>query len=165
VVTGDKDFQFVVASDAGYGFVTQLGDMETKNKAGKSLITVPNGSTTLQPVPIADVDKEYVAAFSNEGRLLIFPVSELPRMARGKGIKIMNIPAARVADRSEIMSHIAVFGQEDVLLVYAGKRHLSLRFEDLAHYRGERARRGLKLPRGFQKVDSVVCRKAGAETP
>lgn len=159
LATGEEDRQFVVASDAGYGFVTTLGDMKTKNRAGKAVITVPKGGITIQPAPVSELDREFIAAFSNEGRLLIFPVADLPVMARGKGVKIMNIPAARVVERVEMMNHILVFSEVDTIVVYAGKRHLSLKIGDVEHYRGERARRGLKLPRGFQKVDSVALER------
>lgn len=158
---GDKEQQYVVASDAGYGFITTQGEMETKNKAGKSVLTVPKGGIAIQPNRVRDMDHEYIAAFSNEGRLLIFPVSELPVMARGKGIKILNIPKARAAERVEVMSHVVVFSEVDTIIVHAGKRHLSLKIDDLEHYRGERARRGLKLPRGFQKVDAVEVERGG----
>ncbi len=155
LVIGEKDDRYLVASDAGYGFVTTIGDMVTKNKAGKSLVSVPKGGITVQPWPVVDEKNGYVAAFSNEGRLLIFPVSELPMLARGKGVKIMNIPKARVAERLEFMSHIRVFSEVDTIVILSGKRTLSLKIDELEQYRGERARRGLKLPRGFQKVDKV----------
>lgn len=155
LAVGEKDDQFLLASDAGYGFITRLEDMQTKNKAGKSLVTVPKGTITLAPVSVSDIDNEFVAAFSNEGRLLIFPLKDLPVMARGKGVKILNIPSARAADRLEMMSHVLLFSEVDTIVVHSGKRHLSLKIDDLEHYRGERARRGLKLPRGFQKVDQV----------
>ena len=86
---------------------------------------------------------------------MLFPISELPIMGRGKGIKILNIPKARLVDRSEIMKVIKVISDKNTLVVYSGKRKLNLKFADLEHYRGERARRGLKLPRGFQKMDYV----------
>ncbi len=152
---GDPEQKFVVASDAGYGFITRLEDMLTKNKAGKSLITVPKGGVVIQPAIVTDPKHEFIAAFSNEGRLLIFPVEDLPQMARGKGNKIMNIPRARVVERVEMMTNIVVFSEVDTLVVHSGKRHLNLKIDELEHYRGERARRGLKLPRGFQKVDGV----------
>lgn len=155
LVIGDKEQKFVVASDAGYGFITRIEDMLTKNKAGKSLISVPKGGVVIQPAIVSDPKHEFIAAFSNEGRLLIFPVEDLPQMAKGKGNKIMNIPPARVADRIEMMTYIVVFSEVDTLVVYSGKRHIKLNINDLEHYRGERARRGLKLPRGFQKVDGV----------
>ncbi len=155
LVIGDKESKFVVASDAGYGFMTRLEDMLTKNKAGKSFMSVPKGGVVIQPAVVLDAGHEYIAAFSNEGRLLIFPVEDLPQMAKGKGNKIMNIPPARVAERVEMMTYIVAFSEEDTLVVHSGKRHIKLKIGDLEHYRGERARRGLKLPRGFQKVDGV----------
>lgn len=159
VALGEKESQFVLSSDAGYGFVAKLGDLTTKNKAGKAALSVPKGGVVNQPSPVADLKHDYVAAFSNEGRLLIFPVSELPELGRGKGVKVMNIPKARVEAREEMMTHLRVFSEVDTLVVYSGKRTLSLKIDELEHYRGERARRGLKLPRGFQKVDDVVVEK------
>ena len=156
VITGEKDQQFLLASDAGYGFIATLGDLQSKNKAGKSVISVPAGGVVLQPQPVSDLEQDYVAAVSNEGRLLIFHISELPLLARGKGVKIMNIPKALLADRLEFMAHLVVLTAKDTLVVHSGKRHINLKFDDLEHYRGERARRGLKLPRGFQKVDTVA---------
>ena len=156
----EKDSRFVLSSDAGYGFIATLGDLVTRNKAGKAVLTPPKGSIMNQPAPLKDEKQDYVAAFSNEGRLLIFPVADLPSLSRGKGVKIMNIPKARVEAREELMSHLRVFSATDVLVVHSGKRVLNLSIDDLEHYRGGRARRGLKLPRGFQKVDDVVVRNA-----
>jgi topoisomerase-4 subunit A len=159
LVTGEKEAQFLIASDAGYGYIASLEDMITKNKAGKSQISVPKGGVVIQPFPVTDIKHEFVAAFSNEGRLLIFPLSELPVMARGKGVKIMNIAPARVKERLEMMSHLLVFSEADTIIVQSGKRNLKLKIDELLHYRGERARRGLKLPRGFQKVDDVALER------
>ena len=159
VALADKEAQFVVSSDAGYGFVVNLGDMTTKNKAGKSVLSVPKGGIVNQPALVADEKNEFIAAFSNEGRLLIFPVAELPKLGRGKGVKIMNIPKARVEERLEFMSFVRVLTEVDTLVITSGKRTLSLKIDELEHYRGERARRGMKLPRGFQKVDAVTVLK------
>ena len=152
----DKEAQFVVSSDAGYGFVVTLGNLVTKNKAGKSVLSVPKGGIVNQPAPVTDEKHEFIAAFSNEGRLLIFPVTDLPKLGRGKGVKIMNIPKARVEERVEFMHQLWVFSEVDTLVITSGKRTLNLTIDELEHYRGERARRGLKLPRGFQKVDAVT---------
>ncbi len=159
VVIGDEQAKYLMASDAGYGFVTRHGDMIAKNKAGKALVSVPRGAEAMAPYPVPDLEGAFVAAFTNEGRLLIFPLSELPQLAKGKGVKIINIPSARVKDRIEIMSHLVTFTEADTLVVHSGKRHINLTMSELEHYRGERARRGLKLPRGFQKVDSVRVQK------
>jgi topoisomerase-4 subunit A len=152
----DRDAKFVLASDAGYGFIVTFGELATKNRAGKSVLSVPKGGIVIPPARVLDTKHEFVAAFSNEGRLLIFPVSDLPELGRGKGVKIMNIPKPRREERLEFMHQLKVFSEVDTLVITSGKRTLSLTIDELEHYRGERARRGLKLPRGFQKVDHVA---------
>ncbi len=152
---GPDDQRILLASDAGYGFVATIGDLQTKNKAGKAALTLPKGGQVMSPQLIGNASASLLAAISNEGRLLVFPVTELPEMARGKGNKIMNIPSARIQAREEFVLAIAIIAEDEILTVYSGKRHLSLKLSDLEHYRGERGRRGNKLPRGFQNVDSV----------
>ena len=153
---GAEEQLYLLATDAGYGFVAKLGDMYANKKAGKALIKIPNGGEVIAPQKIDDVENGLLVAVSNEGRMLIFPVADLPVMARGKGNKIMNIPSAKLANRDEFMLATAVMRKQDCLVIHAGKRHLKMKYADLEHYIGERARRGNKLPRGFQKVDSIV---------
>ena len=155
VLGGDPAQWYLVASDAGYGFLVQLKDLFAKNKAGKALVTLPKGARVLHPVPVADPATDRVVAISNEGRMLVFPVSELPAMSRGKGNKIISIPAARVADRQEYVVALAAVPVGGRLTAFSGKRHITLKPADLDHYQGERGRRGNKLPRGFQRVDGV----------
>ena len=155
MMMGDEDARYVLASDAGYGFVARLADLQSKNRSGKAALSLPKGSRVLQPATIEQRDNAWVAAVSNEGRLLVFPLTELPELSRGKGNKIIGIPAARVQSRDEFVVSVQVLGEQQSLVVYAGKRHLRLKFAELEHYRGERGRRGNKLPRGFQKVDSM----------
>ena len=165
IMTGVDDTLYLLASDAGYGFVAKIQDLQTKNRAGKVALSLPKGSKVLQPAPITDVDSSYVAAVSNEGRLLLFPLADLPQLARGKGNKMLSIPGARVIAREEFLLSVQVMKDVDSLVIYAGKRHLNLKFSELEHYMGERGRRGNKLPRGFQKVDAVaVQRKPVAES-
>jgi topoisomerase-4 subunit A len=149
------DALYLLASDAGYGFVAKLGDLQTKNRSGKAAISLPKGGQVLQPAPITTVQGSWVAAVSNEGRLLVFPLADLPQLSRGKGNKIIGIPGARVQSRDEFVVSVQVITEAENLVIYAGKRHLNLKFSELEHYRGERGRRGNKLPRGFQKVDSM----------
>lgn len=156
VMMGSDSDKYLLATDAGYGFVTQLGDMHTNKKAGKTLLSIPKGGRVIAPALIDDLENGLLVSVSNEGRMLIFPIADLPVMARGKGNKIMNIPSAKLSTREEFMLAVVVMRREDSLLIYAGKRHLKMKFADLEHYFGERARRGNKLPRGFQKVD-LVC--------
>ncbi|MGB0445985.1 MAG: DNA topoisomerase IV subunit A [Pseudomonadales bacterium] len=145
----------LMCTDAGYGFVAKFADLLTKNKAGKVVMSVPKGGKVQTPQFIDEVDTTWLVAVSNEGRMLVFPLQDLPQLARGKGNKIINISAARVASRDEFMVSVALVKEEDELLVHSGKRYLRLKGTDLVHYRGERGRRGNKLPRGFQKVDDL----------
>ena len=155
VLIGDESQPVLMASDAGYGFVAKLGDLFTKNKAGKAALSLPKGARVLSPQLVGDIEGSSIAAVSNEGRMLVFPLADLPQLAKGKGNKIINIPSSRVQAREEFVVAVAVIGEGEQLLVHSGKRYLNLKLSDLEHYRGERGRRGNKLPRGFQKVDRV----------
>lgn len=156
LMMGADDALYLLASDAGYGFVAKLGDLQTKNRAGKAAISLPKGGQVLQPAAIGSVEDTLVAAVSSEGRLLIFPLADLPQMMRGKGNKIINIPSARVQSREEFVVDVQVFTAQQTLVIHSGKRHQNFKLKDLEHYRGERGRRGNKLPRGFQKVDRML---------
>lgn len=151
---GDQD-TYLLASDAGYGFVAKLEDMQSRNKAGKAVLKLPSGAKVVSPQRVFDYESDLIAAVTNEGRLLVFPIKELPQMPRGKGNKIIGIPAAKASSREEYVVGTAVLSGGRGLVIYAGKRHITLKKADLEHYLGERGRRGNKLPRGFQKVDAV----------
>ena len=156
LLTGVDADRYLLASDAGYGFVGRFADLQTKNKAGKAVLSLPKGAGVLQPGSVGSADETaMVAAVSNEGRLLVFPLTDLPELSRGKGNKIIGIPTPRAAAREELMVGAVVLVPGNVLQITAGKRHLKLKFSDLEHYRGERGRRGNKLPNGFQKVVAV----------
>ena len=155
VVIGDDDKDVLLTSDAGYGFVGKVGDLISKNKSGKAVLRPPKGGKVLAPRMVDNYKKDLIVAITNEGRMLMFPISELPRLAKGKGNKIISIPSARVADRVEFIVALTVLSEADTLTVHAGKRHHNLKPADLLHYKGERGRRGNKLPRGFQNVDRV----------
>ena len=153
---GGEGPRCVLVSKDGYGFRAKLGDLHAKNRAGKAAISLPKGGQVLQPAVISAVEGSWVAVVSNEGRLLVFSLADLPQLSRGKGNKIISIAGARVQSREEFVVAVQVLTETDSLVVYAGKRHLNLKFSELEHYRGERGRRGNKLPRGFQKVDSML---------
>ncbi|MEW6309808.1 MAG: DNA topoisomerase IV subunit A [Pseudomonadota bacterium] len=155
VLLPEDEALYVVASDAGYGFVVKGDDLQAKNKAGKALLSLPNGARVVAPRPLGSLDQDWLAAVTTEGRLLVFPVRDLPQLAKGKGNKIIGIPGDRVASREEYLVDLAVLPDGATLVLQAGKRTLSLRAEDLEHYKGERGRRGNKLPRGFQRVDGL----------
>jgi len=147
--------RFLLASDGGYGFATRLEELVGKNKSGKAALSVPKGCNVLPPRAMPDSEDACVAAISNEGRLLIFTIEQLPEMTKGKGIKMLDIPGARAARREEFVRDLVVLPAGASLVVHAGKRKLTLKDSDLDYYRGERGRRGSKLPRGLQKVDKL----------
>lgn len=150
---GSADTRILMASDAGYGFVGTIGAMTTKNRAGKSVLTVPKDSLVMMPAPVAD--KSHVAAATNQGRLLVFPIADLPELTRGKGNKIINIPPGALKAREEFLAGIVPIGKGDRLIVRAGGRKMRLLFKNLEGYMGERARRGHLLPRGLQRVSAL----------
>ncbi|EAR62975.1 DNA topoisomerase IV subunit A [Neptuniibacter caesariensis] len=166
-VAGKDADKILMASDAGYGFVAKISDLTSKTKNGKAALTLPKNANIISPIKVATPETDLLAAVTNEGRLLVFPVSELPELARGKGNKIINIPSARAAAREELVVALATLSKDDTLMVHAGKQHLRLKPSDIEHYRGERGRRGNKLPRGYQRVDSleVDSKQQEAEQP
>ncbi|MBC3422403.1 MULTISPECIES: DNA topoisomerase IV subunit A [unclassified Pseudomonas] len=159
VLLPDDDALYVVASDAGYGFVVKGEDLQAKNKAGKGLLSLPNGAKVMTPRPVADREQDWLAAVTTEGRLLVFKVADLPQLGKGKGNKIIGVPGDRVASREEFVTDLAVIAEGSTLVLQAGKRTLSLKPDDLEHYKGERGRRGSKLPRGFQRVDGMAVER------
>jgi len=151
LLMGENTLPLVISSSAGYGFVASLGDLEASNKNGKAVLNVPEGAEVLAPQPVADVANDLLAVLSNEGRLLVFPVSDLPVLSKGKGNKLMNI----APEENESVLAVRTLSQGQKLVIHCGSRHMTLKWADLEHYRGERGRRGHKLPRGYQKVDGV----------
>ncbi|MFZ8914702.1 MAG: DNA gyrase C-terminal beta-propeller domain-containing protein, partial [Pseudomonadales bacterium] len=142
-------------SSAGYGFLCRLGDLVGKQKAGKAVLTLPQGALVLPPQRVEDPESNLLVAVSSAGRMLVFPVSELPALARGKGNKILSIPKASVVSGEEVLRGVVALPADGVLRVHAGARYLNMKTSDLDAYRGERARRGQRLPRGFQRVDRI----------
>jgi topoisomerase-4 subunit A len=145
----------LLASDAGYGFLVRMDELYAKAKAGKAVLTLPQGARVLDPIPVSDRAQGRLAAVTTGGHLLVFPVSELPEMPRGKGNKILGIPSARVAAREELLAALALVPAGGSLVIASGKRTFTLKPSDLDLYTGERGRRGKLLPRGFQKVDAL----------
>lgn len=156
VLMADDSQQLLLACDAGYGFVTSFADLISRNKAGKALLSLPTGAKVLTPLPIKQPETDQVVAISNEGRMLVFPIAELPKLSKGKGNKIISIPSARAASREEYIKLLAVVPADSGITLVAGKRKMTIKAADLAHYVGERGRRGNKLPRGLQRIDELL---------
>src|SRR5699024_9794010 len=155
VLMADDEQQWLLASDAAYGFVVRHEQLLANTRAGKAVPTMPKNSVLLPRAAVNDMATDRVAVLSNEGRLLVFPIAELPEMARGKGNRLMAITAARAQERAEFVQALTILQPNATLVVQAGRRHMSRTPRDLDHYSGERGRRGAKLPRGFQNVTSI----------
>jgi len=155
VMMGEPEQLFLLASDAGYGFVAKLADMITRNKAGKSTLSVPKGADVLPPVPIRSLDDDWVVAATTDGYMLVIPLNEVPQLPRGKGNKIINIPSTRLKSREEYVAAIDCLQDGEKLTVHAGKKFKTMSATEVDEFAGERGRRGHKLPRGYQKVERL----------
>jgi topoisomerase-4 subunit A len=153
VMIGDPQERWVIASDAGYGFVVKLEELYTRNKAGKAVLKVPDNSGVLRPFVVPASEEALLCAVSTDGKMLAFPVKDLPELPRGKGNKIFGLSSKKVASREEYLVGIAVVAPEQSLVVFSGERKMTIKFADLKEYRGERAQRGAVLPRGWRKVE------------
>lgn len=156
LLSGNPEDWYVLASHYGYGFRVQLKELSSKNKAGKLLITLPPGAKVLKPAPIHD-ESDLMAVVTLQGRLLIFPVADLPALARGKGNKLIQIPSGDLLSEKDYVVAVLSTPENSSLKVVSGKRFLTLKTVDIEHYTSSRAKRGLALPRGFQRVEGLEC--------
>ncbi len=152
---GEADSKWLLASDAGYGFIAALGDLGSRNKAGKSVLRVPAGGRAVIPAAVPAGAECLIAAVSSIGRLLVFEMNELPELSKGKGNKIVNIPGKKYQAGEEKLVAVAVIPEEGNLRVQTGTRTMTLRWDDLDPYYGERGRRGALLPKGWRKVERL----------
>ncbi len=152
---GGNDDRYVLASDAGYGFVARLEELVSRNKAGKAVLRVPAGGRAIVPAPIPTGRECLVAAVSSIGRLLMFELDELPELGKGKGIKLLNIPTKKYQVGEEKLVAAAVVPEGGDLRVHTGKRTMTVRWDDSDPYYGERALRGTLLPKGWRGVERL----------
>jgi topoisomerase-4 subunit A len=152
VMIGEPEDLWLVASDAGYGFTVRLKEAYASKKAGKTLLNIPDGALVLPPAPVPG-DDALVAVTSEGGKLLVFPVKDVPELARGKGNKLFDIPTKKFASREDFLTGLAVVPKDKSLVVRSGDRKMTIEWKDLKDYRGQRAQRGSVLPRGWRSVD------------
>jgi topoisomerase IV subunit A len=154
VAIGEPADRWLLASDAGYGFIAKLEDLHSRVRAGKAVLNLTDGAQVLCPAPVPS-DDCVIAAVNSEGRLLVFPSAELPEMPRGKGNKIFGIPTKKAIAREELLVAVAAVAPGQKLVIWCGERSMTLRFQELEPHRGERAQRGAVLSRNYRKVDRV----------
>ncbi|MCW9013186.1 MAG: DNA topoisomerase IV subunit A [Gammaproteobacteria bacterium] len=152
---GDPKDLYLFATSFGYGYVSSLGDMHSRNKAGKAFLKVPPGAKVLPPVKVRSLDEDWIVAVSSEGHMLVTELAELPQMAKGKGNKIINVPPAKLKTGEEWICAIDLIQDGEKLKVYAGAKHKTMKGDEVDGHWAERGKRGLKLPRGYQKVDRI----------
>ena len=155
VVMASEQQELLMASDAGYGFICKFEDLIARNKAGKALISLPENAKVMEPKTLANATA-LVVAMTSAGRMLIFPAKDLPALSKGKGNKIVTIPAANAKERSELLVKLLLISDQASLEFYSGKRKIVLKPEDLQKFRAERGRKGSTLPRGLHSNVEIV---------
>ncbi|MDJ0793952.1 MAG: DNA topoisomerase IV subunit A [Woeseiaceae bacterium] len=153
---GDNEQKYLLASDAGYGFVATLSELVSRNKAGKAILRVPAGGKSVVPAPVPKEKECLIAAVSSIGRLLLFEMEELPELAKGKGNKLINIPGPKYKSGDEKMVAATVVPEDGNLEVYTATRKMTIKWDDLDDYYGDRALRGSLLPKGWRKVERLA---------
>lgn len=156
VIIGEPDDLYLLSSNFGYGFVVRLGDMQANAKKGKAVLNVGKQAQALPPVKVNNIESDQIAAVSSAGHILLTPVAQLPQMAKGKGNKIINVPAKLLKAGDELVAAITVVPEGGKLVIYSGKKHKTMKPAELENYIGERGRRGLKLSQGYRVVDKMV---------
>ncbi|MCW8962509.1 MAG: DNA topoisomerase IV subunit A [Gammaproteobacteria bacterium] len=155
VMMGQPEDYYLLSTDGGYGFACKLEDMVTRNKKGKVVLSVPKGARVLPPVRVRSLENDWILAVTNAGYMLVTSLSELPTLAKGKGNKIINIPAAKFKTRDEFVKAIVLVQDGEKVTIHAGKKHKTMKGAEVDEYAAERGRRGWKLPRGYQSVDAI----------
>ncbi len=155
MMMGDKNDYFLISSSAGYGFVCKLEEMVTRNRAGKTLLSVPKGAEALAPVAVRDLEEDWIVAIGSEGHMLVIPLKDLPILPKGRGNKIINIPSKKVTAGEEKLRAIALVQDGESITLFSGKRTKKMHADEVDEFEGERGNRGLKLSRGFRNVDAI----------
>lgn len=155
VVMTSEQQELLMASDAGYGFICKFEDLIARNKAGKALISLPENAKVIEPKTLTNATA-LVVAMTSAGRMLIFPAKDLPALSKGKGNKIVTIPAVNAKERSELLVKLLLISDQASLEFHSGKRKIVLKPEDLQKFRAERGRKGSTLPRGLHTNVEIV---------
>jgi topoisomerase-4 subunit A len=151
---GEPEDLWLLATDAGYGFTVRFKELITDRRAGKTVLNVPKGARVLLPAFVPSAESLLVAV-SNGGKMLAFPVTDVPELPRGKGNKLFDIPSKKAASREEYLTAVAVVPPQGTLVLVSGEKRKELSFKELGDYRGQRAQRGAVLTRGWREIDRL----------
>ena len=155
VLMAPEEQKYLMASDAGYGFICTFNDLVTKNKSGKALISLPENAKVLAPIELNNEQEDLLLAITKAGRMLIFPVADLPQLSKGKGNKIINFAGAQAASGEDVLTWLMLLPVGASITLHFGKRKLKFKAEDLQKYRSERGRKGTSLPRGMHNIERI----------
>jgi len=155
VMIGEPADPWLLACDAGHGFIVKLEALYSRNKAGKAVFNLPENARVLAAAPVTADSGALVVSVNSEGRLLAFPAGDLPEMDKGRGNLIFGVPGKKSRAGEELMVAATVVAPEQPVTVWCAERKMTLTWKGLADYRGERGQRGALLPRGWRKVDSL----------
>ncbi len=156
VLIGEPADKWLLACDAGHGFIAKLESLTGRNRAGKTVFRLPENAKVLPASPVPAANGALVAAVNSDGRLLAFPVADLPEMEKGRGNLIFGIPGRKSRTGEELMVGAIVVAQEQSLVVHCGDRKMSLTWKELQHHLGARGQRGAVLSRNYRKVTRLA---------
>lgn len=151
VLIEDEEKEIVAVSSKGYGFKSQAKQLDTNAKAGKTFLTVAENATAM-PIEVVE-NHTHLAILSSAGRLLLIELSDLPRLNKGKGNKLIQL------ETNESVQFMLTLNLDEVIQVLAGQQQLKLKGEDLQKYIGKRASKGQLLPRGYQKANKLLIQR------
>ena len=154
MLISNESTKYILYTDGGYGFITAYENLISNKKQGKAVITVPEGSRVMEPVRIGISNADILVA-TLQGRILVFPAGELPELNKGKGNKIIGIPSSDVEQRTDYITHLLLIPKNAGVVIYCGRHRKQISAAELETYRGERGRRGTKLPKGYNKIDYI----------
>jgi topoisomerase-4 subunit A len=131
--------KFVVAASDGRGFIVKSEDVLAQTKNGKQILNVNEKTKAAVFAPVAG---DMIAVIGTNRKLLLFPVADLPEMARGRGVILQKYSGGQLSD-------VKTFVLKDGLTWQSGDR---TRTEtDIRNWKGERAQAGRITPNGFNR--------------
>ncbi len=134
---GDK---LVVASSDGRGFVVPEDEVVAQTKSGKQVLNVKGD---VEAVACAPAQGDHIAVLGKKRKMIVFALSELPEMSRGRGVKLQSYGSG------DSLADVATFAMSEGLTTRTGDRHRTFAGDELKDWMGKRAQAGRKVPKGF----------------
>ena len=133
--------ELIIASKNGYGFIVSFGDLISNRKGGKQIINLSNDDIAMSS---AKLEGTHIAVIGENKKMVIFGKEELPRMTRGKGVKLQKYKEGN-------LKSVLSFSYEKGLNII-DKNGRSRHFDDIENWLGKRGQAGKKYPKDFQEI-------------